>query len=373
MFFKRKNKGINIGLDLTSKLAHIKSGMKNNIKGYLSGLKSILNSDKLILYVTEKNYNEFKEFKSSNIKIKTTSNDKIIKEINNKKIDIIHFPFNEISFFQKEIPTIVTIHDLIPELFPDKFSKGSRLNLKRFASFADKIITISDFSKKTIMKFYHKSDDSVVTLYVVLNKLFEKEYNDNELQSIKQKYKLPDKFLLYPAAYRPHKNHNILFETAGMIPSDLSFVFTTGETHRPKRFEELKTIANNKYGEDKFKVIGYIDEKDFPAFYSLAEAVILPSLAEGFGYPAIDAMIMKCPVLCSNRTALPEVVGDAGLLFDPTDPEDIAGKVNTLISNDDIKNRLIKNGIDNLKRFNEVDNANKLLQVYKNTVEEKRD
>ena len=355
-------RNLKFGIDLTSKLAHLKCGMRNSLIGYLSEFRNILERNKVILFVTKENYADFKQYETENINLVITNNSNLNEKLS--KINSLHSPFNKLFLRQSQVPNIITIHDLTPELFPHNFPIELRQALYNDCHYANHIISISEFTKSTIIETYGIDQKKITTIYNNRNILFKQLISNQDCKLISEKYKLPRTFLLYPAAYRDHKNHQVLFEIADRLPKNVSFVFTTGETHAPKRFEKLRHEVNERYGVDKFKVVGYVNENDFPAFYKLALAIVFPSLSEGFGYPVIDAMEIGCPVVCSNLSSLPEIAGDAALYFDPQDSDDLACKINDIIKRRDLRKRLIRLGKLNLERFNNRSNAVKLLEVY---------
>jgi len=348
---------------LTSKIAHLKSGMMRVLCTYIKGLeKGLRDIDSLILFVTKDNRMSFEKYSSKKIKLKNTDNSKLIQEL--RFVDVIHFAFNEIELEQNLIPTVVTICDLIPEHFPDLFPESIRKKRRYDCQNADFIITISEYVRDDVIARYGIDSKKIRCAYPSIEEIYKKKFKSSELSRVKKKYHLPEKFLLYPATARPHKNHETLFKVFNNIRTDISLVLTTGETHRPERLENLR-MTSNKYTNSRIKILGHIEENDFPVFYSLAHAVVIPSLSEGFGYPAIEAMALSCPVVCSNVTSLPEIAGNGALYFDPNDPNDMLKKIEMVMNNSKLRENLIKLGKKNIKRFDEIISASVLLSAYR--------
>lgn len=352
-----------IGIDLTSRMAHLKTGMLRVLRSYIRGLAKVMTGiDSLILFVTKDNRITFEEFANDHIKLDLTEPSKLRNKLGS--VDGIHFPFNEIELDQDSVPVVITLCDLIPEQFPRDFPESIRKKRRYNCQKADFIITISQYVKHDVINRYEIDPRKIQCVYPAVEEIFRKKFENGLLMRIKQKYQLPDKFLLYPAAARPHKNHETLLKVFNTLNENISLVLTTGETHAPGRFRKLRLDAD-KYKNSRILILGHINEEDFPMFYSLANAVVIPSLSEGFGYPAVEAMSLSCPVVCSNVTSLPEITNHEALYFNPNDPEDMLEKIRMIINDNGLREKLIESGQKNVNRFEDVRSANVLLAAYK--------
>lgn len=359
-----------IGIDLTSKLANIHCGMANILRGYLRGLSQLDFEHEIVLFVTEHNASWYDRFADDRIQLLFSDAETVKDQI--KGMDLLYFPFNELSIEQSKIPAAVQIHDLIPEEFPDQFAQVHRDRSRKFCQAADRIICESTYVRRQIIERYGIQSDKVFTVLGSLHELFEDSSITNDPGTVKVKYSLPDNFLLYPAAGRPHKNHARLFDALKKLPPRISLVLSTGETHIPERFERLKQMVIDQGLADRVRVLGCIAEQDLPALYALSTAVVVPSLSEGFGYPVLEGQKMSRPVICSNGTNLPEIAGDGARFFDPLDPEDMARKIQDVLENQSLRQELVAKGHENLKRFDPVDSARVLLDAFQSVIPHKK-
>lgn len=368
--FKNNNrkyeKHLTIGIDLTSDLAHLKTGMSNVIHGYLEGFKHGVGDFNIKLFVTNKNVGDFAKYITDKINIVETNKENLSSFFYD--IDLVHFPFNSYPVTHTEIPAITTICDLIPEHYPNSFPLSVREQLRSAASKSNSVITISNYVAQDVIANYHCDPAKVQTVYCALRDNMLK-LNDQEIEiKVKNKYRLPDNYILYPAAGRFHKNHDTLFRALKEIDSSISLVLTTGETHASERMQKLLEKAKEVGVDDRTLVLGHVDELDFPHLYDLARLVVIPSLDEGFCLPAVEAMARRCPVISSNKTALPEVCSDAAFFVEPTSVDDIVKAIKRVNLDQGLRNELIQKGFLNAQRFTPEKIANSLLDVYEKTI-----
>jgi len=343
----------NIGMDLTSKLAHLETGMGNALSNFLRSFGYNSGSYHMSLFVTEANFSKYRHHSCDNISLIVTNgsiNDKYFSDIS-----ALHSPFNEITTKQGDVPNIVTVHDLIPEHFPEQFSSESRDKLKAICHQADFIFTISEFAKLDISSRYGLELSRIANISISFD--LTKYINPIDCSKIRAKYNIQEPYLLYPAAARTHKNHDRLFDAFERVHAGVQLVLTTGEKHGSERIEVLKRKVEENGLEGRVSVLGFLPEEEYIGLLQSAHALVFPSLGEGFGIPVIEAMAAGCPVACSDRMSLPEVVGKAGLFFDPTSPDDIASKLTKICEDTDLRKSLIALGLMNAKRFDVTQNS----------------
>jgi glycosyltransferase involved in cell wall biosynthesis len=166
-----------------------------------------------------------------------------------------------------------------------------------------------------------------------------------EIPSGLQKYALRENdFLLYPANFWPHKNHEVLFHAfadARHKLKKLSLVLTGAQDDR---LRVLKTLACDLGIDPVVRYVGYVPKEDLPYFYRGARALVFPSLFEGFGIPIVEAFCCDCPVICSNTTSCPEIAGDGALLVNPSDPHEISAAIQRLERDPALRESLVKTG-----------------------------
>jgi glycosyltransferase involved in cell wall biosynthesis len=248
-------------------------------------------------------------------------------------------------FFLKR-PYIFTLHDLQEKYYPNFFSRKEKfyrwLNNRALTRFATKIVCESNFVKNDIVKY----ENIVAGKVVVISspppiELLAASYNPNWDGFIKEKYGLPDKYLYYPAHFWPHKNHIQLIKAFNLIVQNNPDVFLVFSGSPQNYYTNVLKEIQNYHLENKIKCLGYIDYFDMQYVYKLSYMLVMPTLFESVSIPIYEAFKLGVPVCCSNVVALPEQIGDAGLLFDPNDYNDIADKISLYLYNESIRQEKI--------------------------------
>jgi glycosyltransferase involved in cell wall biosynthesis len=285
-------------------------------------------------------------------------------------INLIHFPLQVFPHHVRfNIPVILTVLDIQQEYFPGYFNKETLESRKRYyrpsAEAATRIIAISEFTKKTLIEKYDIPEHKISVVHLGFDKEEFGKIDTTFLKAVKEKYDLPERFLFYPAATWPHKNHINLVRALKILKENGSFkdkLVLTGlamEGHSNITDE----IAKLGLSED-VKFIGYLPYNEIPAIFNLATLMVFPSLFEGFGIPVIEAMAVGLPVVCSNKASLPEVAGDAAVLFEPTEPEDIAEKIVRVSEDRQLREKLIAKGFERAEFFTWEKIARETLAIY---------
>lgn len=350
---------MHIAIDLTPPIASRPSGMQALVKSYLRALlKTQPDHLDISLLVSPDSASVYTPFSSNLIHLQQTDEPANIAHT----FDLIHYPFNTITFAPGSTRATVTIHDLIPEHFPEQFDPLVLKQMRYACKRAAQVITDSEFTRQDVITRYHVNPERVQCVYGIVDPAFNIPVSEEQKHQIREKYHLPERFLFYPAAARPHKNHAVLLDALQWIDPDISLVLTTGETHLPERFQQLKT----EFPAERVLGLGHIEQPDLPIIYALAQAVVIPSLGEGFGYPALEALTIGTPLIHSNAMSLAEIIGDAGLVFNPYDSRDLAEKVKRVLEDQSLQQHMIKAGQERAATFNETQTADQLLLAYQN-------
>jgi glycosyltransferase involved in cell wall biosynthesis len=298
-----------------------------------------------------------------------------------EKLDLIHFPHFNVPFF---VPAkfVVTIHDLILTKF--KTTRATTLNpliyrlknlaykiiIRRALNKSKKIITVSNFTKEDIISKFKTSPEKIdVTYEGVANlskgrdSLFVSKLDEKKVLNY---YNINNPFLLYVGNAYPHKNLNFLIENFKELykeDNNLRLVLVGKEDYF---YSELKKFSESCFPEYKNPVIfaGYVPDDKLETLYQKALFYVFPSLYEGFGLPPLEAMAKGCPVLSSNTSSMPEILGDAALYFDPEDPVDFLRKSRQIISDSNLKEEMIKAGRERSKNYNWWECAYQTWQIY---------
>ena len=266
-------------------------------------------------------------------------------------------------FFNYYIPPyvkgkkITVFHDMVcydhPETMNLKTKIMLKLCLKSSARRADRIVTVSQFSKKQIIK-YLKVDENKIDVMpngVDLD-IFRSDISDEQKEKVKRKYGIEGKYLLYLGMLEPRKNILGILEgyigLCGRMKDAPKLVLAGGKGWLYESIFEK--VRKNKI-EEKVIFTGYVDGEDIAAMMGGAEVFVFPSIYEGFGIPPLEAMACGTPVITSNNTSLPEVMGDCGILVDPYNYGEIADAMERILTDEKLRLELAEKGIERAKLF----------------------
>lgn len=294
-------------------------------------------------------------------------------ELRRNPVDVLHVQFTAPPF--SPCPVVVSIHDLsfehLPETFKWRSRKQLRITVRRSAREAAQVIALSEYARKDIMATYHVNPEKISAIPLAASAHFRPVWNEEELQRVRQTYGIEGEYILSVGTIQPRKNLSRLVAAYSRLR------WAKPEVKLPKLVlagkcawlydETLRTIKELKIS-DSVILTGYVPEADLPALYSGALCFIYPSYFEGFGLPPLEAMQCGAPVIVGDRTSLPEVVGDAGLLVDPFDMESLAKAIETLISDSRLREELSVKGLARAKLFDWRETARQTLAVYKKAV-----
>ncbi len=303
------------------------------------------------------------------------------KIIERERFDLFHSPFQVTTIFPP-CPLVVTVHDMMDLAYPDAFSHHPfpiRQGLKMYFKFAvpksilqsKKIIVPSHSVKEDILKYFSIPDDKIKVILEGVDPVFGLVSDGETILHIRKKYSLPEKYIFYLGSIKPYKNLNGILEAySKLLKLDARNreykMVIAGLKHF--NYLDLNKISLRLGIADQLVNIGYIPDEELSVVYSSSTLFIFPSLYEGFGLPPLEAMACGTPVISSNTSSLVEVVGDAGILVNPRDTDRLAIEMHHLIINSNVREALIKKGLERVKRFTWERAAQETLQVYESVV-----
>ena len=297
---------------------------------------------------------QFNTFKRRIMEINNTMNQRYI---NKDKPDIIHTTYYDNEFPKNSNNLVVTVFDLIHEIFKDDYNKKNNfLPKQKILKIAKQIICISESTKKDLIKFYNIDEKKITVTY--LSNSLSPAYNFYD-----KKIEFSNKFFLYVGSRWKYKNFNQLLHLLNYnrrIHKEFDLVTFGGGKFDGNEKNLIKKLNLNS--EKIIQIDG--NENVLKSLYRKAEFFIYPSKYEGFGIPILESFSQQCPVLCSNTSSLPEVAGNAAIFFEPNDLSSISNSVEKIISSDDLRNDLIKKGNERLKMFSWSKCAQETLNVY---------
>lgn len=284
------------------------------------------------------------------------------------KVDIFHSP-HSIPVPVKKARLIVTIHDLFfvkhPELAGRRVSDEHKRLSRSYLSKVRRIITVSNNSKKDIVEIFGISPEKVTVIYEGVDNIFRVINEKTSLEYIRGVYGLPKEFILFVGTISPRKNPDYLIEAFSIIKKrrikDI-FLITIGP--RGLKADETLRLISKKNLEGSVRHIGYVPYEYMPYLYNMASLLVYPSLYEGFGLPPLEAMACGIPVIASNVSSMPEILGDAALLVDPYNPHEIADTIERLLYDEPLRKTLVEKGMKRAQSYSWEETAKKTLKVY---------
>jgi glycosyltransferase involved in cell wall biosynthesis len=273
------------------------------------------------------------------------------------------------------IPGILTIHDLQHLQHPEFFSSEAWEERERLyresAEAARRIICISEFTRQDVHQRYGIPLDKLSTVWNIPSRQVWRQLEARERQTLLAGMGLTSPFLFFPAHCWPHKNHARLVEAfqliAAELPRDLKLILTG----RSFPADHPAALAIREHGlEQRIVHLGYRSPLEIRALFQGCLGLVFPSLFEGYGMPVAEALIAGKPVACSNVTSLPEIAGDAALMFDPHDSKDMAARLLDLVTQPDLRRELSDRALRRRTLFSARRSALQTLSIYPRVFEE---
>ena len=271
--------------------------------------------------------------------------------------------------------TVLTVHDLsflrVPECFTGALRRYLEQVVPRSVRRADQVIADSESTKRDLVELLGTPAGKVTVIYSGVEPRFRPIADQSTLEAVRRRYNLPERFILSVGTLQPRKNFITLIEAFSRLKLEdggwrledggLKLVIVGG---RGWLYEEIfsRVEALGLQGEVLFP--GFVADEHLPVLYNLAEVFALPSLYEGFGLPPLEAMACGTPVVTSNASSLPEVVGDAGLMVEPMDVEGLAAAIGCVLEDGDLRREMVHRGLARAREFTWGRAARQLLEVY---------
>ena len=292
-------------------------------------------------------------------------------------LDVIHIPHHE-GFFVSPGKCVVTIHDCVHVKFPlEGLSRFRRyqiyLRTKRAVETASRVLAVSNSTRDDLMNIFDLNADRISVIHNALDERFASDSGGEDRRKVLERYQLNDPFVLYSGRIRPHKNVHRLIEAFAVLKNeligderyrDLKLIIIGDELSR-HQYLRLTVVRSGVQQDVRF--FGFVPYPILRVFYQSAALFAFPSLYEGFGLPPLEAMANRTPVLASNTSSLPEVLGDAALLINPENVFEIARGMKSILMEHTLRDRLIQKGLHQISKFSWRSAARQVVEAYEKT------
>lgn len=291
-------------------------------------------------------------------------------QVSRTNLDVLHMPAQMAPLF-RACPTVVTIHDLfvldLPQYFPAFHRISARLLIPPAVHTANAVITISDYTRQEVLRRFKLAPEKVTAIPLAAASHFQ-QVSQKEIMALREKYALPEKFILAVGTLQPRKNIDCLLEALDLLRQrgvQVPLIHVGSRGWFTQSIDE--TIERLKL-QTTIRFLGRLPQADLVKFYNAASVYAYPSLFEGFGLPLLEAMACGCPVVTSNTTSMPEVVKDAGLLVDPRQPAEWAKALEKVLTDQTLARSLHEKGLARAKEFSWQRCAEQTHKIYQNVI-----
>ena len=296
----------------------------------------------------------------------------VASDLTKANIDIYHGLSNEIPLGLNGVcKMVVTIHDLIVLRHPELYGKFARYILEkktRYACYnADIVIAISQQTKADILKYYNIPESKIRVMYQGCDEIFRNKANSSEIKAVKNKYNLPDEYILSVGTFEPRKNH------IGIIKA----LANTANLHlvlagKPTAYvETLKQCAKSNRVENRVHFISNVPQKELPSLYQGSKVFVYLSYFEGFGIPVLEAITSGVPVIAATGSCLQEAGGPDQLYCNPYDAYEFADKLNAVFKDSELRDRMIEKGFKYSQNFTSDKIAYNMNAIYESLMNSK--
>jgi alpha-1,3-rhamnosyl/mannosyltransferase len=283
-------------------------------------------------------------------------------------LDLLHLPYYVMPYWP-HCPSVVTMCDLIPMIYPQHlphrwtawiFRATASLATRR----ANHIIAISESTRRDLVRFFGVSENRITVTHLAADERF-RPLDSQQRENTIRTYGLPERYILCLGINKPHKNLIFLLEVLHELRTEAKLVLAGKED---PRYLQVREEARRLGLDDRVVFLGDVPEQDLPMIYNCAEVFVFPSLYEGFGLPVLEAMACGTPVICSNTSSLPEIVGDAAICLHPQDRGAWVAALTELLENQQLRAELKAKGLARAARFSWQEAARQTMAVYRSVL-----
>ena len=291
----------------------------------------------------------------------------ICNDLKNNKLSIFHGLSNElpVGIRKSNVKSIVTVHDLIFLRYPEFYKPLDRWiyrwKFERACRIADKIIAVSECTKRDIVSFFSIPEEKIAVVYQGCHSQFHQPVSEEKKREIIEKYRLPHRFLLYVGSIESRKNLLLAVKALSRLPADIHLVAIGKTTSYQTKVEEY---AYQSGLESRLHIRNNFLFSDLPAIYRSAAVFIYPSFFEGFGIPVIEALSSGVPVIAATGSCLEEAGGQDSVYIHPEDDRELADRILEIVNDESLANRMKEAGKIYVRRFDDEQIASEVIRIY---------
>lgn len=377
-----------VGFD-AKRAAQNKTGLGNYSRFVIEGLSQYYPDNDYLLYVPKKRRNSMLGQLAHQSNCHVTYPDSYLwtklsslwrvcainSQLKSDRLDLFHGLSNELPLHIDKIAglkTIVTIHDLIflryPEFYKPIDRKIYTYKFKEAATIADKVIAVSECTKRDLVDYFSIPQEKIEVLYQGCDKSFQNEVAAADKEAVRQRYALPKEYLLYVGSIEDRKNLMLIVQAMTQCSCQLPLVVVGKRT--PYTDEVQHFIDTNNLNK---RVIMLHDAsfKDFPALYQMASIFIYPSFFEGFGIPILEALCSKVPVIAAVGSCLEEAGGEGSIYVDPNNSTQLAQAIDRVMGDESLRHNMVAKGLEHAAKFDHAVLTQQMMQLYQRVLADK--
>jgi len=290
-------------------------------------------------------------------------------DLRREGIDLFHAPHYVLPPLTP-CKSVVTIHDCIhlrfPQYLPNRLAYGyARASLWVATHRASRVLTVSEASKRDILRYFNVPESKIDVIYNAIDEEFGARPDDEEIGRVRERYQLHDPFVLYAGNIKPHKNLERLIEAFYTLRKNgfehVKLLIIGDEI---SKYPTLRRAVHRHKLHQHVRFLGFVSDKTLACLYRLATVFVFPSLYEGFGLPPLEAMASGTPVITSNQSSLPEIMGDAALFVDPYEPDAIFEAMRRVLTEPELARSLSERGLARVGQFSWDRSVRRVRAIY---------
>ena len=290
-------------------------------------------------------------------------------DLRREGVDLFHAPHYVLPPLTP-CPSVVTIHDCIhlrfPQYLPSRLAYAyARGSLWIAAHRSARILTVSEASKRDIRRYFRVPERKIAVIYNAIDERFAEIPTPQEIERVRERYQLNDPYVLYAGNIKPHKNLERLIEAFYALRrrgfEQVKLLIIGDEI---SKYATLRRAVHRHKLHKHVRFFGFVPDQTLAILYRLAKVFVFPSLYEGFGLPPLEAMASGTPVITSNVSSLPEVVGDAALLIDPYEPDALADAMARVLTDSTLQEDLRRKGFARVREFSWERSVRRVREIY---------